>query len=59
MKSSLSGLGEKDIAISSQKNEIYYLKKEIEELNDTINKYNNEITFLKGTLDSNKMSYNN
>jgi hypothetical protein len=54
----LGGLDEKNIIISGQKNEIYYFKKEIEELNDTINKYNNEIIFLKGNLDTNKSSFN-
>ena len=54
----MGGLGERDITISSQKNEVYYLKKEIAELNDTINKYNNEITLLKSALDNNKSSFN-
>jgi SMC interacting uncharacterized protein involved in chromosome segregation len=34
------------------------LKKEIDELNDTINKYNNDIILLKSNLDTNKFSYN-
>lgn len=58
LKAALGGLGERDITISSQKNEVYYLKKEIAELNDTINKYNNEITLLKSALDNNKSSFN-
>ncbi len=41
LKVALGAGGEKDILISSQKNEIYYLKREVEELNETINKYNN------------------
>jgi predicted nucleic acid-binding Zn-ribbon protein len=34
------------------------LKKEIEDLNDVINKYTNEISFLKGHLDSSKSNFN-
>ena len=34
------------------------MKKEIDELNDTINKYNNDIILLKSNLDTNKFSYN-
>jgi hypothetical protein len=36
----VGNVGEKDITISSQKNEIYYMRREIEELNEAINKYN-------------------
>ena len=34
------------------------MKKEIDDLNDVINKYTNEITFLKGHLDTNKTNFN-
>lgn len=56
MSEEIARLGEKDIAISSLKNEIFYLKKERDELNDAINKYNNEILFLKSNLDSSKQT---
>ncbi len=50
-------MGEKDITISQQRNEIYYLKKENEELHDAINKYSNEIILLKGTIDTGKTNF--
>ena len=40
------------------RNEIFYLKKENDDLNETIGKYNNEITILKGHLDTSKTQFN-
>ena len=51
-------LFEPQLFTNSLKNEIFYNKKEIEDLHDTINKYNSEITFLKSNLDSGKTHFN-
>jgi chromosome segregation ATPase len=50
-------VGEKDITLTSQRSEISYLKKEIDDLHEAISRYNNEIVYLKSNLDNNKTSF--